>query len=370
MKKNRSLKGFTLLELIIVMAIFGLLLTGVMTLIDPVSKTMRNTAVRENNAASVNNVKEYLENSLRYSEYIAVYNGGYSVENTAIAGGRLAMSRADRKKVVEEFVTDYYKNRVDSNGDPITGVVRVLEIDNSTGGIISEMTYDFISPQTYKDSAGNEMSMALSGDMVKEKEALHQAINDTYYQHYSYFIKAGYNQTQPLSSAVASSAPFNLTLSEDGRFYYSKLYEVKDDTGANPLYDFGPAMFSLSIVTYENDGAFMGSFDIADDTSTAYDETDRVQVFRSPIYLANSTMALPNINSTTVADKVYGVERDITGATVTDGTTGNPVFYELNSTNGHLLQPKVALYDAPAGTNAGEEDNIYFIYTLPRDVAR
>ena len=61
MKRNTKVKGFTLIELIIVMAVFGLLLFGVMQLIDPVSKVMKQSAIQENNAASVNNMKEYLE---------------------------------------------------------------------------------------------------------------------------------------------------------------------------------------------------------------------------------------------------------------------------------------------------------------------
>lgn len=368
MKKKKNFKGFTLIELIIVMAIFGILLTGVMTLIDPVSKTMRNTSVQESNASSVNNVKNYLENALKYSEYIAVYDGGYTVADTSVVGGRIFKNRADREEAVKEFVTNYFKNRVDSNEDPLKGTVRVLEIDNANGGVISEAAYSFKAPQTYTDGT---IEYTISSVSVTQTEALHDAINDVYYDHYSYYIKAGYNQSQPLSTTEAEAAPYNLATSPDGRFYYTKLYEVMDDTGTSSLYGFGSSMFSLSIMTYENDGGFIGSFDVPDDPSTtSYNETQTVQVFRSPVYLANSTMSLPNITSGTVFKDVYGIERDSSGNKIIDGTTGKTKYYKLDSTNGHLLEPRVAVYEPPVGSNAGEEDNLYFIYVLPKDVTR
>lgn len=365
MKNNKKIKGFTLIELIIVMAIFGILLIGVMTLIDPVSKTMTNTAVQGNNAASVNNIKEYLENSLKYSEYIAVHNGGYSIVNPS--GGR---SASDEQAAVQEFVDDYYKDRIDNTDSPITGTVRVLKIDNADGGRIYESSYDFTAGQTYVDNVGNEQIVAGKGSVVTYNNDQVSVINDVYYDNYSYFIRLGYNQSEPMQEAVASAAPFNLAPSDDATFYYTMLSEVRDDTGNSALYPFSQAMFSMSVMTYQNDGAFMGTFDLTDDPATAYNEAQTVQVFRSPVYLANSTMSLPNMNSATVFKKAYGIQRDTSGNPITDPATGTTSYYDLTADGRHYIQPKVNNVQAPANAASTTQDDIYFIYTLPKDVTR
>ena len=46
MDMKKKLKGFTLIELIIVLAIFGIILTLVMSFIDPVEKVMTTTSKR------------------------------------------------------------------------------------------------------------------------------------------------------------------------------------------------------------------------------------------------------------------------------------------------------------------------------------
>lgn len=365
MKNNKKIKGFTLIELIIVMAIFGILLIGVMTLIDPVSKTMTNTAVQGNNAASVNNIKEYLENSLKYSEYVAIHNGGYSIINPA--GGRIA---SDEQAAVQEFVNDYYKDRIDNNNDPIKGTVRVLKIDNANGGRIFESSYQFTAGQTYVDASGNEQTVAGKGAVVTYDNNQTSVINDVYYDNYSYFIRLGYNTSEPMQESVASAAPFNLTPSTDARFYYTMLSEVMDDTGNSPLYPFSQAMFSMSVMTYQNDGAFMGTFDLTDDPATPYNEAQTVQVFRSPVYLANSTMSLPNMNSASVFKKAYGIQRDNAGNTVTDPATGLPTYYDLTADGRHYIMPKVNSVQPPANAASTTQDDIYFIYTLPKDVTR
>ena len=54
MKVSKKLKGFTLLELIIVIALFTIIMAAVMTLIDPVSKVMSKASIQEKNSSSVN----------------------------------------------------------------------------------------------------------------------------------------------------------------------------------------------------------------------------------------------------------------------------------------------------------------------------
>ncbi len=47
MKKEKKLDGFTLIELIIVMAIFGIIMLGVMKIADPLAKVMERSSTKE-----------------------------------------------------------------------------------------------------------------------------------------------------------------------------------------------------------------------------------------------------------------------------------------------------------------------------------
>ena len=76
--KKKNLKGFTLLELIIVLAIFSLLMLGAMSLIDPVSKIQNRATTNENSYAYVDNIQNYLQESLEFSDHIWVYQGNMS----------------------------------------------------------------------------------------------------------------------------------------------------------------------------------------------------------------------------------------------------------------------------------------------------
>ena len=60
MKNKKNLKGFTLVELIVVMAVFGIIMLGAMRFLDPVSKMMKGASLQEANSAVVDNVKRYL----------------------------------------------------------------------------------------------------------------------------------------------------------------------------------------------------------------------------------------------------------------------------------------------------------------------
>jgi prepilin-type N-terminal cleavage/methylation domain-containing protein len=57
MKLNfkKKIKGFTLIELIIVMAIFGAIMAAAVGLMSPVSKVFRNTAQYEQTRAAIDN---------------------------------------------------------------------------------------------------------------------------------------------------------------------------------------------------------------------------------------------------------------------------------------------------------------------------
>lgn len=77
---RKKLKGFTLVELIVVMAIFSALMIGVLSLLRPMSDLFSRTAQSESVAASLDNTKRYLESTLRYADRMKIYTGVLPVD--------------------------------------------------------------------------------------------------------------------------------------------------------------------------------------------------------------------------------------------------------------------------------------------------
>lgn len=70
--KTYKVKGFTLIELIVVMAIFSIIMFGAMSLLTPTRKIMTNAENMENGQAAISNIKTYLETELSPVEYMNI----------------------------------------------------------------------------------------------------------------------------------------------------------------------------------------------------------------------------------------------------------------------------------------------------------
>ncbi len=99
----------TLIELVIVMAIFGVLLLAVMSIADPVSKIFRNAESSEKTYAYTNNIETYLQNQLQYADNVVVLTADQ-------LGGK------STRDLAEEFRATYYKDIVVRGG--ITFVIK------------------------------------------------------------------------------------------------------------------------------------------------------------------------------------------------------------------------------------------------------
>jgi len=119
--KKKILKGFTLIELIVVMAIFSLLMAGALALVDPVSKIHKNASDFEKTYAYVDNIQDYLQDSLKYAENVWIYQGNY--DDTFLAAE------------AENFRNNYYSNTVYTSDGTHTvytkGNIRIMTILNN-----------------------------------------------------------------------------------------------------------------------------------------------------------------------------------------------------------------------------------------------
>ena len=343
MKKRKNLKGFTLLELILVMAIFGILMAAVMSIIQPLNKLSKRASIQEANASAVDNIKNYFESSLRYSDCIEVFpqgltdnNGDYFMDTTIYSPQNLKQSYGVYKpdgatKIVtaEEaavinFIDNHYTNRVEPNvenkANPITGYVRMLKIDNNNGGVVSEKEWKFTAGYTFTnyydtDTEFNgtsyhkgdiKMKLDKDGNPVQDIGRVNatleyvggdsSVINSAYYEYYSFFIAPGYNNMETVFD-TSELVDFDTT-NDDADTYYGALKPVLSASG-NKYTNFSKDMFSLSVVTYKNDKdandlpEYKGLSLQADELGNDVNYT----TFKSPFALSNTNMSLVNIKS-------------------------------------------------------------------------
>lgn len=172
--KKKKLKGFTLIELIVVMAIFGVILVAAMQLLMPASKVLVQSEHYENQQAVVTNISDYLETVLAPAEFMDVYNGN---QNTQI--------------IAEEFATHYYEGVLKKGSTvdvpiPATGKIRILHIDNSgigTDGVGNSKITSYVYDASFANGAVSVLE--------DPTERIDNAINNAYYNNYSLQIRVG-----------------------------------------------------------------------------------------------------------------------------------------------------------------------------------
>ena len=394
MEKKRTRKGFTLIELIIVMAVFSILMVAVMSIVNPLSKVVKKASIQEANTAAVDNMKRYMEGSVRYSDCIEVYVG----ELTDFNGNALVppLGLDEETYAARNFIENHYMNRTNpGTEDPLTGKVRMLKIDNGDGGRITEYEWDFESGYTYvqfdnkgkkvqvqdKDSDGNPIynddgSPSMVDDYGVEHAELsnmtvdNSVINPIYYDDYSFYFQPGYNTTSVINddALINSISGFN-TADDKPDVYYSSIVPVDMPNGSKSP-SFSPELFSLTVMTYKKDGAFG---ETVDDVNTPEDESQLI--FRSPFAISNINMSLVNINSSFSSERPsdkYGPVRwkgkpggysssfDPTDKVdVSAPKDGIWDYEQINTRQAALINKRFYRYPEKYG------DCIYFIYTLP-----
>ena len=358
MKENRKLKGFTLVELIVVMAIFGILMMAVMQILTPLNKLSKRATIQEANAAAVDNIKNYFESSLRYADCVEVNvgaltdNNGNFLRDTAVypstklsaAYGVQDLSGTKKSVTAEEaavinFLDNHYSNRVIPNtedkAEPIPGRVYMLKIDNANGGVVSEKVWKFNAGYTYTKffDADTEINGVTyhkgeimkklddNGNVVTDMGRVNSSItlvgtdtsviNPVYYENYSFYISPGYNN---IETVFETSALTGFDTSDDtAEDYYAAVRPAKTAAG-NSYTDFSDNMFSLSIVTYKNDKDAADEYEYRGTAKLTDDEGNEktYEAFQSPFALSNMNMSLVNIRSQISQGKgsdIYGPVR-------------------------------------------------------------
>lgn len=370
MGNKRKLKGFTLIELMIVLAIFAVILSLVMSFVDPVSKLMKTTSTRERTAAYVDNISEYIDNSLHYARFIRIYNGDFCDEEET---ARLSEDIYEaEKKTAELLVKDMLNDAVDENCQPIKGQVRVLKLINTpvdmNGNSATNDAVDLkegqIYESVYKFTAGSYITEKIEKienprDAIIDVISVNSpVINDEHMEEYNYYYKKGYFTLDPIIDYDNYSDSIGTSFAKAKRAYFSRLNSISDH------YTTMGESLCINVVSYIKGNKVEN---VSHSVSEGVTE-DNLVLFKSPSQINSASMALPNVRKCTEAGEVICIRPDrdaSTGKIIEDSFTTS----SAGGTNSDTGLPYREFTPAYTGADVSYiTDNIYIVYIMPEEI--
>lgn len=122
----KKVKGFTLLELIVVMAIFSMIAVGALAIVQPAMRLFTSTSQQEEINACTDNMKRYIEDNLRYANRL-YYCEGYDDYRSIMYNEEYNYFDVQKKDV---HISEYFKDRYFPCD--LNTTVYVMEIDGGT----------------------------------------------------------------------------------------------------------------------------------------------------------------------------------------------------------------------------------------------
>lgn len=224
--KNK-VKGFTLVELLIVIALFSIIMFGAMQLMIPSRAMFQRSYQNEDVAAAEKNIKNLLEENLRFAEYIQIDDG---------AMYPYTLQQSQRASVVanslKEFINKRYNGMLKSEGTPGEGRVYVMYVDNESGGIITTCDFKFTAGNLKPDGTGDDCEISTTDASIRE-----YASNKASYDRYQYIISLG-------SATTKKDAGSGMVCLEKDQAYY-------DGFTDGDLSAFGPKNCTFTISAYD-----------------------------------------------------------------------------------------------------------------------
>lgn len=143
----KKIKGFTLIELIIVMAILTILMAAILQMFRPIRETYVDATLYENQRTTQNGIITYINESIRYAVDMGIYEGADM--DTAISSfaskyaTKYNTAAADIQKIkdnVQVIVIDNSGSHT-FNGDPWQGRLLRKRADGTTRVAMGEAYY-------------------------------------------------------------------------------------------------------------------------------------------------------------------------------------------------------------------------------------
>lgn len=352
MKTNKRLQGFTLVELIIVMAIFGIIMLGVMKIADPLAKVMNRSSTKEKSAAYVDNISDYLDKSMRYAKYMRVYEGEFG--DYKDSKGNTMTEEA----IAKDFVDTYYDGCIYNDGENVglmKGKLHIMklintssyggsegiaptqitvkktkdDVVNASDGEIWDTVYSFTCGDSYQKS-DNKLDIGWKVDAKVKLEGSQMVINPEHLSNYGYYYSYGYSRFDVVShdsdEVEGDAGAKNVS--------YSVL--KPDDTVS------GSSRFAISIVAYPEGNKMKA---VADGSTW----------FKSPSYMNTMSMYLINAEN---------AEKKQTDVMQTQDKSGDPVEDKVEQV---VIKDNAFFKYSPTGV-APSTDNLYFVYVVPSEL--
>ncbi len=354
MKSNQKLKGFTLIELIVVMAIFSVIMFGAMQLIQPVSNIFTTTYKQESVAASTDNIKRYIESNLRYAQYVRVTDS--------------APSHADLVKFVDDYYNGWVYYKDETTYDYISGDLYVMKIDNANGGKISQWALEYKAgdvratgtPGTGPLDTGN-MYLEYSNDGIASND-IPASDDDILSTVTPTFDASNPDQDWAINKAMYNDYNFNISLGA---------YELDASNMLVPDADyylsfadssqqvFGPRNFTMTITAYGvNPTKGTSDRDVSDPDNIKY----------NPGYVYSASLALQNVKANRKYPEVLKFIWHYDFEHPTDLTKTTYAESEVNAEGETLVKfhdaAEITANPMPvAVSDMAESDEIYIIYS-------
>lgn len=341
---KKKLKGFTLVELIIVLAIFAIIMFSAVQLLDPVSKFFVRSSNFENTTACVDNMRRCIEGNLRYVNRVRAYSGyiPYAEGATSAAVNTAPTPSAVLTEQVKKFYTTFFSNRkfIDTSGS-----IYVLVFDNTklisdenlaknygtindfvtaygNSGKIVQFEYKFDNYDSTKDEWDEVAATCVAKPWL---------VNQKLYGAFEYRFELG-------DISVAAPAPGPAPDPSE---------EVKDEEGRTVT--FNPQDFTISIHSSEirrQDGGLIRMLSTDKNTSSfsMKNVLDGTKKYASPLMDQKTLCVDESAN-----DHVYTVEEKTRYANI----DANPTTDDIQDCE-HLTGTKF--------------DGFYFIYTVPDSI--
>lgn len=345
MKSNKKLKGFTLVELIIVIAVFSVIMFGALQLMDPIGRIFASSYRQESISASADNIKRYIESNIRYAEYVRI-------TDTAPTHDDLV-----------QFVDDYYNGKFyqeDASGTLkyANGDLYVMRIDNANGGQISQWELKYTAGDIcavgskLNESNGDEtLYLSYTNDFINVP-ATEDDIESV--------VTPAFNIASPdtewaVNRAMYNEYQFNISLGVfelvDGQLvtdteYYNSYANVDQQI-------FGQRNFAMTITAYGRDSQ-------TGEVDRTLDEETGVYTY-DPGYVYSASLALTNVYAERqypIFTWVYDTTSGVSSQKMTADAEGNAML-DLSAKRTVSERPFVNTV-----TNMTESDQIYIIYSF------
>lgn len=130
-----KLKGFTLVELVVVMALISILMAAIMNMFKPIRDTYVDSTLYETQRTAQNGVVQYITESIRYATDLGIYNTDTSSAQVAVE--KFAKEYCKKAGILNEttgaLISPYTAADETAVTDEIKKYAEVIIIDNDTG---------------------------------------------------------------------------------------------------------------------------------------------------------------------------------------------------------------------------------------------